>query len=160
MRPGYVHDHRYSRDAHTRAASLVMTRRAWLFGLAIAVAPLLSGCAGDPADQDLCAQFDDLVTAVDDLRAVQPESVRIAELRTAADDLQTRLDQLDFVSEGRIDTAISNLRAAVAGFKESVMDAGTDAFEIAAPLLAESLADVNEAYGALQQSLDAQCAVD
>ena len=138
-----------------------MTRGTWQpFGLAVAAMALLSGCAGDPADQDLCAQFDDLVAAVDEVRALDPESARTADLRDAAETLQGRLDQLQYVSEGRLDTAISNLRAAITGFKQTAVDAGDEAFAIAAPLLEESLDDVREAYGALEQSLDAQCAVD
>ena len=63
-----------------------MTRGTWLpFGLAVAATALLSGCAGDPADQDLCAQFDDLVAAVDEVRALDPESARTADLRDAAE---------------------------------------------------------------------------
>ena len=130
------------------------------FALAVVATVLVSGCAGDPADQDLCAQFDDLVAAVDDVHALEPESAKIADLRAAAESLQTQLDQLQYVSEGRLDTAIANLRSAVTGFKEAVLDAGEETFETVAPLLAQSLDDVNEAYAVLKQSVDAQCAAD
>jgi hypothetical protein len=129
-----------------------------LFGLAIALAAAISGCAGDPAEQDLCTQFDELVVAVDDLRGLRPESASTDDLRSSAANAQAHLDQLQHVSEGRHDSAISRLRAAVTAFREAALDAGSEAAAISAPQLEAALEDVREAYGALAQSLEVQCA--
>ncbi len=131
-------------------------QRAVAFGLFVAAIPLLAGC-GNTADQDLCGNYADLATAVDGVRAIQPRSATVDDLRAKLDTVQAELDQLQAVSEGRLDTAISNLRAAIDGFKQAAVNAGDKARATAVPLLEESLGDVAEAYGALKMSLDTQC---
>ena len=44
-------------------------------------------------------------------------NARVDELRAAAEELQAELDQLQAVSEGRLDTAISTLRASIDAFR-------------------------------------------
>jgi len=133
-------------------------QRVLALGLAVAAILLPAGCA-NPADQDLCGHYAALTAAVDNVRAVQPQSASIDDLRAKAETVQAQLNQLQAVSEGRFDTAISNLRAAVDGFRQAAVDAGDKARATAGPLLAESLGDVTEAYAALKKSLDTQCNV-
>ena len=53
-------------------------------GLVVAAFLLPAGCA-NPADQDLCGHYAALTAAVDNVRAVQPQSASIDELRAKAE---------------------------------------------------------------------------
>ena len=64
-----------------------------------------------------------------------------------------RLDELQAVSEGRFDTLISTLRAAINDVKQSAANAGA----AAAQARAETLQQVAESVAPLKQRLDVQC---
>ena len=127
-------------------------------GVVIVAIQGLAAC-GDTAEQDLCAQYADLVSAADELRQLDPLTAKVEELRAASEEFQAELDQLQAVSEGRFDTAISTLRAEIDAVRQAAVDAGTDALETARPLLEESMADVDQAWATLQDLVDTQCDV-
>ena len=92
-------------------------------------ATLLAGCGADPARQDLCARYDDVKAAVEDLEAAPPLDTANADtvqqqvdaLRLQADKVRDTLDQVQRVSEGRLDTVIANARLSVDAMRESLV---------------------------------------
>jgi hypothetical protein len=126
-------------------------------GVAIVAMQLLAACA-DTEEQDLCAQYADAASAVDELQQLDPLTARAEDLRAATEDLQAEVDQLLAVSEGRLDTAISALRANIDALRQAALeDAGADALETARPQLEEAAEDLAEAWAVLQQRMEAQC---
>lgn len=126
-------------------------------GVAILAMQLLAACA-DTASQDLCAQYADTVSAVEELQLLDPLTAKAEAMRVAAEEVQAELDQLGAVSEGRLDTAISTLRASIDAVRQAALqDAGADALETARPQLQEAMEDVSEAWAVLQQRISAQC---
>ncbi len=128
-------------------------------------ATLLAGCGADPAGQDLCARYDDLKAAVADLRAAPPiDTTNVDEvqqqvdaLRLQADEVRDTLDQIQRVSEGRLDTAIANARLSVDEMRESLIVARYDAAETLGPKITEAQANLRAAYAPVASALDTQC---
>jgi outer membrane murein-binding lipoprotein Lpp len=129
-------------------------------------AGLLAGCgAADPAGQDLCARYDDLAAAVEDLEAAPPLDTSNADavqqqvdaLRLQADKVRDTLDQVQRVSEGRLDTAIANARLSVDEMRESLIVARYDAAETLGPKITEAQANLREAFAPVASALDTQC---
>ena len=128
-------------------------------------AVLLAGCGADPAGQDLCARFADLQAAVDDLEAAPPIDTTNADavqqqvdaLRLQADKVRDTLDQVQRVSEGRLDTVIANARLNVDDMRESLIVARYDAAETLGPKITEAQANLREAYAPGASALDTQC---
>ena len=127
---------------------------------------LLAGCSSaDPAAQDLCARYDDLKSAVGDLEAAPRLDTTDAAavqkqadaLRLQADKVRDTLDQVQRVSEGRLDTMIANARLSVDAMRESLIVARYDAAETLGPKITEAQANVREAYAPVASALDAQC---
>ena len=121
-------------------------------GVAIAAIPLLAACGGGDTtgDRDFCTQYADVVKASDQLRQDDPQTVKAGELRAASEKLQAELDQFQAVSEGRLDTAISTLRANVDVVRQAAADARSDAQAMSRPQLEDAMADINRAWAALQ----------
>ena len=134
--------------------------RRWALVPALATTLVVAGCAGTPASQDLCANAEAFSSAVTDLQSLKPDGARLDELNAKVDAALAKLDQFQAVTEGRFDTAISTLRANLAGFKQTLAAAGNDAFEAAAPQLTESLDQLRSSYATLIQSLATQCPAD
>ncbi len=124
---------------------------------AVAATLLLSGCGFDLTAQGLCANAKSFATAVEDLKALKPDPSQVSALAARVDAALARLDQLQAVTEGRYDSAISTLRANLESFKQTLAAASKGAFQAAAPELTQSLKDVSSAYAALSQSLATQC---
>jgi outer membrane murein-binding lipoprotein Lpp len=127
---------------------------------------LLGGCGGaDPARQDLCARYDDVKAAVGDLEAAPALDTANADavqqqvdaLRLQADKLRDTLDQLQRVSEGRLDTVIANARLSVDAMRESLIVARYDAAETLGPKITEAQANLRKAYAPVASALDTQC---
>lgn len=126
---------------------------------------LLTSCGVDPADQDLCARYTDLKAAVADLRAAprldgtdaEVLQGQVDEMRLQADKVRDALDQIQRVSEGRLDTAIGNARASVDDMRESLIVARYDAAETLGPRIAEAQANLSAAYAPVAARLDTQC---
>src|SRR4051795_91892 len=142
-------------------ARLVMTSRSVRFGAAIAGISLLAGCGGGDTtgDRDFCKQYADLVKASDQLRQDDSLTVKAGELRAASEKLQAELDQFQAVSEGRLDTAISTLRANVDVVRQAAADARSDAQAMSHPELEQAMAGINRAWAALQDIATLRCDV-
>lgn len=142
-----------------------MTQPACRLTTVLLAAALLTGCGADPAGQDLCARYDDLKTAVGDLEASPPLDTANAEavqqqvdaLRLRADKVRDTLDQVQRVSEGRLDTVIANARLSVDAMRESLIVARYDAAETLGPKITEAQADLKKAYAPVASALDTQC---
>ena len=132
---------------------------------ALLAVPLLAGCGVDPTAQDLCARYDDLKEAVDALRAAPPLDrtksdelqQQVDALRLQADKVRDTLDQVQRVSEGRLDTVIANARLSVDAMRESLIVARYDAAETLGPKITEAQANLREAYAPVASALDTQC---
>ena len=143
-----------------------MRRSSWTRLAPVAVAALLlAGCGADPAGQDLCARYADLKAAVGDLRAapqIDPTNAEAVQqqvdaMRLQADKVRDTLDQVQRVSEGRLDTAIANARLRVDEMRESLIVARYDAAETLGPKITEAQANLAEAYAPVASALDTQC---
>lgn len=135
------------------------SKRAVAAGLALAYLPLFAAC-GDTSGQDLCTQYDELVTAADELRAQDPLTAKADELRAEVEDFQAQLDQFQAVSEGRLDSAISTLRAEVDALRQAAADADTESLDVARPLLEDTRDKVDEAWAVVQDIAETQCPPD
>ena len=143
-----------------------MRRSSWARVSPFAIASvLLAGCGVDPAGQDLCARFADVQAAVEDLEAAPRLDTANADavqqqvdaLRLQADKLRDTLDQLQRVSEGRLDTVIANARLSVDAMRESLIVARYDAAETLGPKITEAQANLRKAYAPVASALDTQC---
>ena len=126
-------------------------------GTVFAATQVVSAC-GETADQDLWSEFADLASTAEAIQEQDPLTAKADDMRSAAEELEAELDQFQATSEGRLDTAISTLRANVDAVRQAAVDAGTDALETARPLLEESLEDVSQSWAALQDLVAVQCA--
>ena len=143
-----------------------MRRSSWARFSPLAIAPLLlAGCGVDPAGQDLCARFVDVQAAVEDLEAAPAIDATNADavqqqvdaLRLQADKVRDTLDQIQRVSEGRLDTVIANARLSVDAMRESLIVARYDAAESLGPKITEAQANLKAAYAPVAAALDTQC---
>ena len=123
----------------------------------VAMGLVLAGCGTNPASQDLCANAKAFGAAVTDMQSLKPDGAKLDELKRKVDAALAKLDKFQAVTEGRFDSAISTLRANLAGFQQSLAAAGNDAFEEAAPQLTASLDELRASYATLAQSLAIQC---
>ena len=112
------------RDRHRQESAVAASLRDRVRELvgAIAAIPLLGGACGDTADRDLCTQYAGLVTAADEWQQQDPLTAKADELRAASEEFQAELDQFQAVAEGRLDTAISTLRASIDAFRQAAID--------------------------------------
>ena len=133
-----------------------MRRHAAWLGVVVVAASALAGCADqtDPAGQDPCVSYAALTDTVDELRELAQTDGGAARVAAKALAAKAQLNQLEALSEDRLDAAASRLRTAV---DEVQLAAGSDAQDSAAPLLSAALDDVREAFAVLAESLDAQC---
>lgn len=122
----------------------------------VAALSLLGGC-GDTADRDLCTQYAGLVKAAEEWQQQDPLTAKADEMRAASEEFQAELDQFQAVAEGRLDTAISTLRANIDAFRQAAIDDDNDALETARPLLEDAKEDVDEAWGVVEALADLQC---
>ena len=126
--------------------------------LVLALLPilLLGGCANLDT-QNFCAQYEDLVASVDELRAKDPATTKVEDLRAAADQVTQELDQFQAVAEGRLDDALTRLRENVDAVRQAAVDAGAEAKKTAEPLIQESMQSVQDAWSIVQGIAETQC---
>ena len=131
---------------------------------AVAALVLVTGCGSDPAGQDLCAQYADVQAAMEQLRSDGLQTENAEEFRSSVDDLRQRadlvrneLDQLQRVSEGRLDTAIGLARQRAAEINESLTVATYEAAETLGPQITAAQEELETAYAQLNQRLQTQC---
>ena len=128
-------------------------------GVLLACLGLLVACdyTANAKAQDLCTQYDQLVTSVNKLRSEDPLTAKAEELRTASQEVVAQLDEFQAVSDGRLDVALSTLRADVAAMKESAVVAGTEALDAARPQLQDAFTNLAEAWSVVERIAFAQC---
>ncbi|MGA8046565.1 MAG: hypothetical protein WCA30_09905 [Dermatophilaceae bacterium] len=144
-----------SRDAENTKERARHARSGLVLSSLLLVVPLVAGCS-DAATQDFCTQYEDLVAAAEELRATDPVTADVEELRAAADDVSDELDQFQAVSEGRLDDALTRLRERVDEVRQAAV-AEAEALEAARPLIQEDLAQVESAWLAVQDLVETQC---
>jgi hypothetical protein len=116
----------------------------------------VAGCS-DPQAADLCTRYEQVTTRADEIKNLHPSTESVNDLRRMLTDFKASLYQLQAASDGRLDTAISNLRAAVQDFIQAAVDNGKKALETSQPLLDDSLDEVAKQWGLLQQKADDEC---
>lgn len=139
-----------------RGRSVMRPGVARSLGASVLCIPLLGACA-DTAAQDFCTQYDELVAAAAELREQDPLTAKADDLRTRAEAFRAELDQFQAVSEGRLDQAISRLRADIDAVRQAAADSGTEAVEAARPLAEDAMEQVNEAWTLVQSLAETQC---
>ena len=144
------------RSADVERPRLFLATRLVRFGVAAAALPLLAAC-GNSDDRDLCTQFAGLVSAADEWQQQDPLTAKADDMRAASEDFQAELDQFQAVAEGRLDTAISTLRANIDAFRQAAIDNDSEALEAARPLLEDAKEDVDEAWAVVEALADLQC---
>ena len=82
------------------------------------------------------------------------------DLRAASRGDRGGLDQFQAVSEGRLDTAISTLRANVDAVRQAAVEEGGDRLGDARPLLEDAWTTWPRPGPSLKKLADAQCDVD
>lgn len=122
----------------------------------LALTGALTGC-GDKSTEDLCNQYDKVVAKADEIKNLDLSSEGVADLRTTLKDFQASLDDLQAVAEGRLDTAITDLRTAVREFVQAAVAAGREALESAKPVLEDSLDRVTELWAVVEKRADNEC---
>src|SRR5690349_2027127 len=118
---------------------------------------LLAGCGTDTAEADLCTQYDDVVAQAENLRSWEPATDDVDELRDRAETFGAELDQLQAVSEGRLDSVISTLRTTINGFLASAVDQGQDALEAARPALEDAADEISDAWSVVELMAENEC---
>lgn len=146
------HRHRRVR----RGRSVMRPGVARSLGASVLCIPLLGACA-ETAAQDFCTQYEELVAAAAELREQDPVTAKAEDLRTQAEAFGAELDQFQAVSEGRLDQAISRLRADINAVRQAAADTGTEAVEVARPLIEDAMEQVNEAWILVQSLAETQC---
>jgi len=110
--------------------------------------------------QDLCTRYDQLADSVNAFLDERPVSAKADELRTRSQEITAELDEFQAVSEGRLDTAISAVRAELAAIKESTVKAGAEARAAVRPQVEESLSNLADAWAVMEDVADRQCGSD
>ena len=123
---------------------------------ALALTGALTGCGGASTD-DLCSEYDKVVTKADELKNLDVSSESLKDLKAELKDLQAALDKFQEVADGRLDTAISDLRTAIRDFVTTAVEAGQEALDTALPALKQGLANVKELWAVVEKRADAEC---
>jgi hypothetical protein len=133
--------------------------------LALVATGVLAGCGTAPAPQGLCTRYDELKAAAQQLRETPKPTGGVEELRTAADELGTRvdaflasLDQIQAVSDGRLDQAIGQARQQLDELRVQLATAGSQAAETLSAQLAQTRKDIQTTLAPVKNLLDSQCA--
>ena len=122
----------------------------------LALTGALTGC-GDASTADLCTQYGKVVSKAEEIKNLDVSSQGVDDIRRTLKDFQASLNELQAGAEGRLDTAITDLRTAVREFVQAAVDAGREALESAQPLLEDSLDRVRELWAVVEQRADAEC---
>jgi len=127
--------------------------------VALVTAASLSACdyTKTAKGQELCSRYDDLASSVQKLQDEHPLKAKSQDLRRAVEDAQARLDQLQAVAEGRLDTVLSNLRADLSSELESAVENGSAALETSRPAIEDAAKNVNDTWARVQTLAAVQC---
>jgi hypothetical protein len=124
----------------------------------LAASLVLAGCSGaTPSAQNLCSKAKDLTAAVAQVQVAKPDGAALQQLSAKVESALTKLDRLQAVTEGRYDTAISDLRAKLVTFKQSVDSASNASLETVAPEIDTALTELRGAFASLNEKIATQC---
>jgi len=126
---------------------------------------LLTGCASNPKGQDLCTKYSDLQSSVAALKAAPPIATgsaedlaaAAAELSVKAAAVKAKLDQLQRVSEGQLDTSIGALRLRIDELRQTLATARSQDAKTLTPEVKDAMDAVSTSYAQLSSVLNAQC---
>jgi hypothetical protein len=124
-----------------------------------AVLLLLVAACGNIQERSMCRQYEDVRTAADELRALDPATATTTDLLELLDEALVELDQLQATTEGLYDQTISTIRTNLLEFRQVTFDLGEETLETVRPLYAESRDRTVTAYQLLEQRLDVVCNV-
>jgi len=137
-----------------------MVPRRWGCGLvALVTVASLSACdyTRTAKGQELCGRYDDLASSVQKLKDEHPAKAKAQDVRRAVEDAQARLDELQAVAEGRLDTVLSNLRADLSSELESAVENGSAALDTSRPAIEDASKNVNDTWARVQALAAVQC---
>jgi hypothetical protein len=122
---------------------------------ALALALPLAACdyTARAKGSELCGRYDELANSVEKLKAEDPRTAKAEDLRDAVEGVQDQLDQLQAVSEGRLDSALTTLRSDLSSELESAVDAGSAE-------LKDALQNVSDTWARVQVLAAVQCGTD
>jgi hypothetical protein len=128
-------------------------------GLPLTVAAVLLAAAGctNASDTDLCSRVDNVSAKAQALRDSEPAKAKDGEVRAQVAALQAALDQLQAVSDGQLDQAISDVRSAAADAAESAVANGKDAAEATRGALQDALDNLDQKWVELGHLIKNQC---
>lgn len=118
---------------------------------------VLPACATNQAGQNLCTRYDNVVSAVDALKSADVQTVQLDALRAKADLVSARLDELQAVAEGRLDTMIANLKSDLADLRTALASVGDKARAAAQPVLQQQLDNIAKGFAALEARAGVDC---
>jgi len=110
--------------------------------------------------QELCGRYDDLAGSVQKLQDQHPLKATAQDVRRAVEDAQERLDRLQAVAEGRLDTVLTTLRYDLSSELESAVDNGNAALDTSRPAIEDALENVNDSWARVQALAAVQCGKD
>src|SRR3954454_6658936 len=114
--------------------------------LAVLSSLVVTGCS-DVQATDLCTKYKQVSSRAQEIKGLKPSAQSINELRGKLTNFEASLDQLQAVSDGPLDQAITDLRTAVQDFVEAAVANGRKAKETAEPLLVDSRDEGGKEWG-------------
>ena len=124
----------------------------------VVMMPVVTACGiADTASRDLCTQYQQFVASADALRQLDPSTASADEVEAKVADVRARLNQVAATADGRLDTAVSNLRSALVDLEQSAVTASAEGYTVARPMVQESLTEVKVRFAALQQAAASEC---
>ena len=136
-----------------------MSRAPWARLMGLLVFPLVLGGCGvwNPAEQDVCAQYQQFRASADALRQLDPRTATADQVRAAAEKARADLNQVSASADGMLDTSISAVRASLLDLQEAATTASDKGLAAARPMLAESAMNVKQSLAALQSDVQNVC---
>ena len=131
----------------------------WLSALCIGAVLALAGCsdtAKTTEASNLCTVYAEFVQVANQFTAQDLTTATPEELQFRDKGLQTQLDALAAVSNGRLDSEIAALQDSLDDYAAAV-SASKDAPSAAKPLIKKSLKGVKDSYAMLQDAAVTEC---
>jgi hypothetical protein len=135
-------------------------RRVTAIALA-AVAPALVVSCGESEERSLCTSFDEFVAAGTFIRAADLEALSAAEATDLAESYLQRVTQMQEVADGRYGAELDALEATADDLLRTLSSVQDDAdFDTWAPLVSDTLEDVDAASLRVEQTIEPSCSPD
>jgi hypothetical protein len=131
----------------------------WPYFLFIAAVLAVSGCAHmeqTAKSTNLCTEYAKLVQVANQFTAQDLTGATAEDLQFRDNGLQTQLDAVAAVSDGRLDSEIATLQASLDDYAATV-EASANAPTAAEPLIKKSLKGVKDSWAMLQDAAATEC---